>query len=245
MRNIDDVLLFRGDLPPFLVHLTRRSEDGTADQNLTSILESQTLHYGPAPISVARYRYPQAQLDSTKRVRYFTAVSFTETPLNEIHSLLEIEGRIINLEPYGLVFLRDRCKAKGVAPVIYFNNVKGDKDEVVQALCTLLDSHPRQAASILPFVSFFGRLLTPLGGSSRTDEMDFTWEREWRYVSKRKHFKFKKSDVFVGLCPHSKIEDFESRFDWLQFIDPRRNMKWYADKLIAARKRSRLRYSVV
>jgi hypothetical protein len=51
--------------------------------------------------------------------------------------------------------------------------------------------------------------------------------------------------VFVGLCPHDEIPFFDSLFPPVGFIDPTRNMKWYATKLIAARQRLDLKYWVV
>lgn len=56
---------------------------------------------------------------------------------------------------------------------------------------------------------------------------------------------FSDSDVFIGLCPHDSIPDFESAFPPVQFIDPMRNMKYYSTKLVAARQRLDLKFSVV
>lgn len=58
-------------------------------------------------------------------------------------------------------------------------------------------------------------------------------------------FEFEREDVFMGLCPHGEISNFEDEFDWVEFIDPQRNMKWYAEKLVNARKKHSLQYSVV
>jgi hypothetical protein len=52
-------------------------------------------------------------------------------------------------------------------------------------------------------------------------------------------------DIFVGICPHEEIERFEKMFKKINFIDPRRNMKWYATQLINARCRLDLKFSVV
>lgn len=76
-------------------------------------------------------------------------------------------------------------------------------------------------------------------------EVDFTWEREWRHASSNKIFGFAIEDVFIGLCPHEEIDYFENRLPDLKFFDPRRNIKWYAEKLIKSRHRSGIDYSVV
>ena len=75
--------------------------------------------------------------------------------------------------------------------------------------------------------------------------IDFRWEREWRYSSIAGDLEFAEEDVFVGLCPDSEIDFFEGLFRNVGFVDPQRNMKWYAKKLIEARQRFDLKYSVV
>jgi hypothetical protein len=248
-RDIDSVLHFRDDISPFLVHLTKSDEDGTpASVILESILLSMQLIAGKKGISDARFGYDAKTLlnDSELERKYFAAVSFTETPLNEIHNLLEIASRRVNLEPYGLVFLKDSLSIKGVSPVIYLNNIQRDKDGLVRALCKLIKNNPNEAVQILPYIAIFGKRLAPAGGVSPYDDyLDFTWEREWRFASTTQTFNFEQDDVFIGLCPNDEIDYFEQKFRWLKFVDPRRNMKWYAERLIAARKRAELKHSVV
>jgi len=245
MRDITKVLLFRNDISPFLVHLTKITEDRTAKDNLVNILEKKALRYGTEPISDARFGYPYAKLNPRTKF-YFSAISFTETPIGEVHNLMEIGRRGADLQPYGLVFIKDRLKAKGVSPVFYINNMNGDKDQVVRALCKLMNRNRAQAAQILPYVAIFGKKLAPMGATMPGDgEVDFTWEREWRYASNDRCFRFDEADVFIGLCPDEDITELEETFQPLKFIDPRRNMKWYAEKLVDARQRSDLKYSVV
>lgn len=76
------------------------------------------------------------------------------------------------------------------------------------------------------------------------------WEREWRFPSIYGNFTINPSDIFVGLCPDSEIETFEKlTFDTfgqkIEFIDPQKNMKWYATKLIEKRKNLDMTQSVV
>lgn len=244
LRDIESILLFRNDISPFLVHLTRDTEN-VSRENLNSILDSMYLKYGVEPFSDASYGFSPYDLTPEIKSKFFSAISFTETPLAEIHNLLNIADRRVDLKPYGLVFIKARLKSKGVSPVIYINNKKGDKNEAIRALCTLIDTHPEEASEILPLVAVFGKYFRPVVGRARGDEIDFTWEREWRYTSKLQKFTFDQSDVFIGLCPNDEIKAFENKFKWLKFVDPMRNMKWYADKLVRARKQYDLQYSVV
>ncbi len=253
-RSIKDVLHFRTDISPFFVHLTRDYNRRTARRNLQSILKCKQLKYGHSdfPISAAYYRCSEKIMDTVRKeedgiARYFSAVCFTETPLAQIHSLLNIARRNVRLKPYGLVFIRERCEKRGVSPVLYFNNSRKDKNEVISSLCSLIQTHSDQAHKILPLVSFFGKHLRSLrnGQVYRPIPYDFKWEREWRYVSKFKRFKFDESEVFIGLCPHDRIEEFEEEFDWLKFIDPTRNLRYYATKLIEAAQNAEIEDSVV
>jgi hypothetical protein len=75
--------------------------------------------------------------------------------------------------------------------------------------------------------------------------MDFRWKREWRYPAAEGPFEFDANDVFIGLCPHDEIEEFEDLYRKIRFIDPRMNMKWYASQLLEARHDCDLRVSVV
>lgn len=242
-REIDDVLLFRDDISPFLVHLTKNTEN-SAKTNLENILNSKELVYENNKISDARFGHPFKSINEFG-LEYFSAVCFTETPINEIHNLLEISGRAVDLQPYGLVFLKNNLQEKGVSPVFYLNNMLDDKNDLVLALCSLINSNPLEAKQILPYISVFGQHLKPNGATHTPGTINFMWEREWRYASISNKFQFDLTDVFIGLCPDDEINHFETLFPDLMFIDPRRNRKWYAGKLIAARKRSDLKNSVV
>lgn len=240
MRSIQTLLHFRSDVSPFLVHLTRAKDGSSAHENLESIIKNELLL--PGIVSDARFAVPPKDADDYDLL---AASSFSETPLGEIHSLFEIALRQVNLEPYGLVFLKQKLAARGVSPSIYLNNEQGDKDAVVRALATLRKSHPKAAAQLLPLIAVFGAKLSPVGGAASTGRVNFTWEREWRYALANGAFEFSRSDVFVGLCPHEEIRHFERLYSPVAFIDPRRNVRWYATKLVRARHRTGLKYSVV
>jgi hypothetical protein len=92
-------------------------------------------------------------------------------------------------------------------------------------------------------------MLTGPGATPQTATVDWRWEREWRYPSVYGPLTFTPEDVFIGLCPHERIEEFEGEFGktfgGLTFIDPTRTMEWYARKLIDARQRANMPFSVV
>jgi hypothetical protein len=246
-REINDILYFRTDISPFLVHLTRDVQKSlTASTALEQIIKQGKLDAGDSPVSDARFGIKTSGMQPQEIKRYFGAICLTETPLNEVHCLLEIADRKVKLEPYGLVFLKENLRKKGVSPVFYINNELEDKDSVFQALCSLIKSYPDEAEKILPLIAVFGKKILAPGAKRReSKEVDFLWEREWRYPSAMGALEFTEEDIFVGICPHEEINHFEKMFDNINFIDPRRNMKWYATQLVNARHRLNLKFSVV
>lgn len=246
MRNIDDILLFRGDLSPFLVHLTKRKNDATAGAVLEKIIQERKVLPGNSLVSDIRFGgFTQNMSDDDKHL-YFGAACFTETPLDEIHCLLDVNYRQVNLEPYGLVFLKDRLSNQDVSPVLYLNNETGNKSLVAQDLFKLIEHSDVTASKMLPLFAVFGNKIQPPGAAQPPQgRIDFRWEREWRQPFIKGGVAFTEEDVFVGLCPHEEIDHFEATFPNIRFVDPRRPMKWYATKLIHARQRLDLKNSVV
>jgi hypothetical protein len=245
MRNIDDILNFRADISPFLVHLTRDQNGQNARSVLEEIIQQRRLVSGTTSVSDARFGINTMDMSPQDKARLFAAICFTETPLSEVHSLLNISYRNINLAPYGLVFLKSALATRGVSPVLYLNNIPGDKDQAVQNLVMAFHAQPG-AEKILPLISIFGlKLMAPGVHVRPPGDVNFTWEREWRYPSTYGALGFTDQDVFVGLCSDQDIPHFEALFPNIGFIDPVRNMKWYASKLIAARQRLNLKASVV
>jgi hypothetical protein len=246
MRNINDILLFRGDISPFLVHLTKRTDGSTATQVLESIIHDRRVKPGTAPVSDIRFGGFTNSMLAADVIDFFSATCFTETPLDEIHCLLEVQYRNINLEPYGLVFLKEELANKWVSPVLYLNNEAGDKNQVVQDLFELSQSSPLTARKLLPLFAVFGQKIHPPGANvAPVGRIDFRWEREWRQPAYKGGVEFSDDDVFVGLCPHEEIGHFETLFPPVSFVDPRRPMKWYATKLIQSRQRLNIKTSVV
>lgn len=246
MRNIEDILLFRDDISPFLAHLTKATTQASAKQTLEAILNQKLLIAGSGPVSDIRYGGNTNQLNAQQISEFFCAVCFTETPLSEVHCLLDINYRQVNLDPYGLVFLKDRLQKRGVSPVLYLNNELSNLDNVARALFSLTTTHPNEAKELLPLVAVFGKKFWPPGAKQApAGDVDFRWEREWRYPAAKQNFAFTFEDVFVGMCPDDEIVHFEAAYAPLLFIDPRRPMKWYATKLIQARHNATLKHSVV
>ncbi|USX25254.1 hypothetical protein NHH73_21985 [Oxalobacteraceae bacterium OTU3CINTB1] len=246
MRKIDDILLFRGDISPFLVHMTKKSGDSSARLILEKIISEKMVKPGRAEVSDIRYGGHTVNMPEGDRRKYFGATCFTETPLDEIHCLLDINYRQINLEPYGLVFLKNNLLKKSVSPVMYLNNETGDKNDVAQALFSLTSTHGAAAAKLLPLLSVFGqKIQSPYAANAPQGRVDFRWEREWRQPHDKGGVSFDDGDLFVGLCPHDEIGHFENLLPNVRFVDPLRPMKWYASKLIEMRQRVDLKYSVV
>lgn len=249
-RLIEDILHFRSDIPPFLVHLTRKNETQTASEVLKTIFNNRILKASSNQVSDAKYGMLTSDMSENDKKKNFSAICFSETPLNEIHCLLEIVYRSINLEPYGLVFIKENLQSKGVSPVFYLNNYTNDKDEVIQHLCKSF-INTNSGAKILPLFANTGvRLTNPFAQYRQTEKVNFMWEREWRYPSFYGDLTLYDSDIFVGLCPHDEIDEFETLTFTLfgksiGFIDPKRNMKWYATKLINRRKELGMKSEVV
>lgn len=117
---------------------------------------------------------------------------------------------------------------------------------VFQALCSLAHSDPEAARRLLPLLSVFGQKIKPPYAPDRPPgTVDFRWEREWRYPSSEGNLQVTEADIFIGLCPDIEILEFEALLPAVRFIDPTRNMKWYATKLVEARQRLSLKSSVV
>ena len=90
---------------------------------------------------------------------------------------------------------------------------------------------PEVAEEILPLIATFGK------GLVVDYDIDFLWEREWRYPSVKGDFQFTKEDVFVGLYPDKYKGHFEELFSGVRFVDCRRNMKYYAKELVDTKDR--------
>lgn len=239
-RKIKDILHFRRDIPPFLVHLTRKNEDknNLAKDNLIRILDSKTLIQSQELISDIRFGGDCRHINNAHE--FLSSICVTETPLESIHCLIDIQGRKVNLESYGIVFLKENLKKENFSPVLYFNNFeKGIVDDILQSLFSITNGQLEVAKKFLPLVSTFGNSVKKAG------EYDFYWEREWRRPFTYGDFQFDLEKVFCGLCPEEDIGFFEDNYPGLPFVDPIKPPSWYASKLIQRRKELKMEHSVV
>ncbi|MGA2468591.1 MAG: hypothetical protein ABSH06_30150 [Thermodesulfobacteriota bacterium] len=172
----------RDDLSRFLVHLTRDYDGERASSNLISILRDKAINARNAHCLVM---HKIGQMGFSKLLKtQFNTVCFTEAPLTQIRQLvLEIEGRKIQLKPYGLVFWKDDLFEKGASPAIYIN-AKGTSisnfllyefDSIfkdVERWHTLKKVKRNHYKNIVHYYSLINVV---------KDKHDFLWEREWRH----------------------------------------------------------------
>jgi hypothetical protein len=177
----------------------------------------------------------------TPMEQFFAAICVTETPLESIHCLIEIQGRQVNLEPFGIVFLKGKLKEKNFHPALYFNNSgRGHLDPIFKAFGKIVLTDPEEAKEFFPLITTFGHMI-----GSGSGKHDFYWEREWRRPFCQGDFIFSlEDDVFCGLCPDEDISFFEGKYE-IPFIDPKRPPSWYATKLTKRRKDLKMDHSVV
>jgi hypothetical protein len=228
--DIREVLSRRSDLSTFLVHFTRRTDDGRSPrQNLKSILKDQTIQartpFGPAA-SLLEGRDRDSQ----------NCVSFSETPLEHLNCLTEkIPRRRFRLSRYGLAFAKMTARKRGVNPVWYVDITPGHDwlmnpiNELIEQTCKR-SKHFRKTrlSKICPFIEQMGSGIREEDGWGYQKE--FWWEREWRHQG---DFTFFWSELVFGMCPEVRIEEFEELTKRpgrrIRFIDPR----WGLEKTIA------------
>ncbi len=140
------------DLSRWLVHLTRSEED------LISILKSGRIE-APIPYGAGK-RY------SIVRNRH-RSVCLTEIPLHEL-------GRMTTKRPWGIVFDKERLRAKfNAQPVWYVSDPSPQWDALNAAM---QEAHSNVDSPIWKLTPFIERV------RSRHNKVpnDWRWEREWR-----------------------------------------------------------------
>ena len=228
----------REDLSRFLVHLTRDYDGTCARLNLVNILKEKKIYARNAHCLV-KHKIEEKERNFTPTLkRQFNTVCFTETPLTQIKQIAtEIEGRSIQLEPYGIVFWKDVLFEAGSSPAIYIN-AKGTSvskyllrqfDETfkgVKSFQTLRNTKVKDYKNIVHFYSLINVV---------KDKHDFLWEREWRHHG---DFTFEYEDIiaiiaktpggFEQLCKRRlgnvKYQDIKK----ILIIDP----KWTYEELL-------------
>ena len=193
----------REDISRFITHLTRDDRNtfnngNSARTNFIKILKSRKIAaFRPHCIYNNRIK----EIAKSQRSRLNVAC-FTEVPLNQLHLLTRsIEGRAIQLEPYGFVFTKEFIAAEGGQPAIYINSYE-DNPWLREAIDELFEEALEDGTftgklwRILPFVN------------AMHEKYDFSWEREWRV---RRRLKFKLRDLVCLILPNDSEESLRER----------------------------------
>jgi hypothetical protein len=231
----------RSDLSNFVIHLTKNgsfetwkemtyysghflfkdSEILKAEDSLRGILA------GTSPIILARSPFSifkMIGINTGKTVKKnihpdaLKAVCFSETPLRELSSFYKATQDPKNwtlktnkYQKFGLAFSADLVRSRGGHPVFYYDRRNSTIRDSVEKIAE--DTFIAATKDLLFLYEPFGpKILEP------SKELDFRWEREWRV---RGDFKFSFDDVAFGICPESKIQEFEKLIhNKFPFIDP-------------------------
>lgn len=200
MTNKLEMIERRADMSKLNVHLTRdntntHGEDGApARDNFLSILQDCEIRARQAH-SLYAAKVPLLYRKS------FHVSCFTETPLTQINRLARhINGRRIQLEPWGFAFNREFMIENGAHPVTYVNSypandpVREAYDEIFESAVNLKFRKDRW--KVLPFIS----AIQP--------GYDFGWEREVRI---RGPLKFEHSDIVCAIVPENVGVDIRQK----------------------------------
>lgn len=213
MPNRQQIIAQRGDLSPFIIHLTRNglfAADPTqtstttlnARQSLETILQNSRIRAMSA-LGYFNYKVAWGNRNANSQVQrnWLYSCCFTETPLKDISIQFQtIQGRRCHFQPYGLAFFEDTVRDRGGNPVLYVEtgnrSMRTAFDRMAQATNCI------DFRGIMPFVEGFG---APWFGYY-PPEIDFRWEREWRCAG---DFVFQNREVAFGICPSNEITHFE------------------------------------
>lgn len=246
--NRQELLEKRGDLSPFLIHLTRSGDlkldkdifslpqdrvvQITAKDSLGAIIGSRRIDarsaFGYFNYKVPLKRADGRVLNSTSHVRrdWLRSVCFTETPLDHVYLQMQtIVGRQLHFESYGLAFRESVVRGANGNPVLYVQttnqNIRSGFDRLA------VDPLAHHFKAMMPLVEGFGPPWFPRYGGPA--EIDFRWEREWRITG---DFSFTLSDVAFGFCPADEIAQFETLVGGtFPFVDPLGNLEANKTKL--------------
>jgi hypothetical protein len=236
----------RGDLSPFLVHLTRtgkvklwadiyegiKSDDYRsidAKTCLQRIIETSTIKavspfgYFQYKVPIVRRGYLPKNAQSKVKRSWLRSVCFTETPIDHVHFQMEkIEGRSLAFQPYGLAFHESFIRKQGGHPVFYFDS--GDSQLMAPLDFMAISVDFERLQPLLPLYQSFCQRF-----DGKQGDVDFRWEREWRVA---RDVTFTSSDVAFGICDARDIEFFEHIVEQkFPFVDPRDEMNPIKNKL--------------
>lgn len=203
--SLEQFLEDKTDYSRFLVHLTRSDELVSAKEVLTQILDTRTLK-AYKPWCIVQYDF---NTDEDPLRDKFKVICFTETPLEQIKSLLKpLTGRPNTPEAYGLVFTKDYIRLMDGNPVFYLTR---------KLAKPLRDMFLKYKHQLTPDMHKLLALTTLCEHGN-----DWHWEREWRIAG---NLVFKYDSLYCGICPEEDITYFQKRFKPVKFIDPRWGIK--------------------
>lgn len=207
--KIKKVLSNRDDISRFVIHLTRDTKNGmSAKDNLLSILEDKEIKAFNHHCLFS----PALNQTDDKVQNKFNTVCFTETPLDKISHLFNIDGRKVDLKPYGLVFEKEEFINKGGNPCIYTNG-KGNKS--LESYLWFLFNNSK--------ANEFKDEFYKLGSIVNTmkENHDFSWEREWRISE---NFEVDQINIFAIISDDKDI-DLPVRYTGIPIINPEWNFE--------------------
>lgn len=161
----------REDISRFVVHLTKDFDGKLAPENLLSILESHTIY--------AKNHYCLFESDLKPQHasirRKFHVACMTETPLNQVKNMFNIEGRSINFRPYGVIFNKADIEDYYCgSPCIYAN---GKNKNMIKSLWAMYNnSKANNYNDGFPEIGALTHMF------NKDKDFDFSWEREWRIL---------------------------------------------------------------
>lgn len=239
----------RGDLSPFLIHLTRSGDlkldkdifslpkdrvvQIDARKSLESIIQKRRIEAVSAfgyfnflvPWKSPDGRYQKNTSSLVKR-DWLRSVCFSETPLDHIHlHMTQKHGGINNYRPFGLAFFENFIRSKNGNPIFYVQTT----NQLLRDSFDKLAINPLAVdfKNTMPFIEGFGPPWYPKQYGPK--EIDFRWEREWRVSG---DLSFTLSDVAFGICESGDIGYFEGLVgNAFPFIDPTSDIQQGKDKL--------------
>jgi hypothetical protein len=243
----EQLLEKRGDLSPYLIHLTRTGQwkrwkdvhnlpqddfqTIDAKQALERVLQNRKIE-ARTPYGYFNFKVPYQRgtrtLNPNSQVQrsWLRAVCFTETPIDHVYlQTLDIQGRQLHFQPYGLAFAESTIRAKGGNPITYVDTTNANVRLSLDSIPT--SSICQNMRHLMPFIEGFGPpWFQP---PSSPSEIDFRWEREWRIAG---DFTFEAQQIAYGICPTSETGYFEALTgNTIPFVDPTQHIELVKMKL--------------
>jgi hypothetical protein len=233
VTEIRTILHRRTDLSTFVVHLTRRRDPAYSAQDALVDIAREGRLEARSPLGWAKAQ--DDPVDATKQSQ--RVVCFSETPLEHINLMIgPINGRMIEMEPYGVALPKLKARKLGINPIWYIDMTTGAGDSHEWHLSRSLDwvrdrmieaaaadnrnFHETFPAKLLPFIE-------QMGTWPNRPPKEFWWEREWRHVG---HLTIPGTGV-MWLCPEDEIDTINGRVghSLRPWIDPR----WGLEEIVA------------